>query len=772
MVKMKYVSALCLLLAACLGSPADDAAPDPFAALAAYDFGGDRAPLNAVDQAIRDAQGDARKLAEVEKKLIAALARPDAGPGARDYICRTLVLIGTPRCVPAVAALLVDERGADTARVALERLPFPAAGDALRAALRRTTGRVRIGIVQSLGERREPASVAALAALMKDADPATVAAAAQALGKIGNTKALSALLRSGDLRSSEVSDGVLRCAEALSGSRAADAEAAYRRVLESAAPAVAREAAFAGYARTAPAEASERLMDLLAAKDPAANELAIRLARRVQVPGLAKAATERLPSLPPDSQLPLVALLADLGDPMSRPAILRLVTGADPALRVAALEALKNFPADAEVVSVLARAAASDVKAEATAAGKSLARVQGDAVDAALLRGAAAGAPGERRACIAAIGERQTPAAERALMSMRTDADPEIRRAALKALEKLATPEAYPEAVAWMTGAADPQEGRDAERLVVKLMERAPNPAEALIAADGKADAGGKERLARCLASRGGEAALAQERTYLKCGQPDVEMAALRALGTWPDAGPLDDLLAIATGAGDERRVHVAVEGSLRLLALDKTRTADAKAGVAGTLLEKAAQPQTRRLVLGALPDFGGTNAIALAGAYTSDPDCGGEAKAAVRRLRQASMGSPILSSSHNGGELRNACDGNPATRWTTGTAIRPGQWLLLDLQATCLVHRVTLDTAGSPNDFPRGYQVFVGDQPESMGAAVLEGQGSAAVTELNLEPARLGRFVKIVQTGSADAWYWSVHELKVDAEVPDEPGS
>src|SRR5512140_1271871 len=74
-----------------------------------------------------------------EQQLIQVL-QSDAGPAEKDAACARLKWIGTARCVPALAALLPDEPLSHSARYALESLKAPAAGQALRWALDRTSG--------------------------------------------------------------------------------------------------------------------------------------------------------------------------------------------------------------------------------------------------------------------------------------------------------------------------------------------------------------------------------------------------------------------------------------------------------------------------------------------------------------------------------------------------------------------------------------------------------------------------------------------------------
>ncbi len=58
------------------------------------------------------------------------------------------------------------------ARYALERIPAPEAAQAMRDALPQLSGKLKVGVIGSLGVRQDAASVPALAALLGDADPA------------------------------------------------------------------------------------------------------------------------------------------------------------------------------------------------------------------------------------------------------------------------------------------------------------------------------------------------------------------------------------------------------------------------------------------------------------------------------------------------------------------------------------------------------------------------------------------------------------------------
>jgi HEAT repeat protein len=149
-----------------------------------YDWGGDRWSLSGIDSAIRDAQGDPAKLAVIEQELIGVLQSGAKLP-AIEYACRQLALIGTARCVPALAAMLADPEQLDRALFALQAIPDAAAGGTLREALTSADGIARTGIVNALGERRDKEAISALKALENGPNPILMAAVGAALRKIG-----------------------------------------------------------------------------------------------------------------------------------------------------------------------------------------------------------------------------------------------------------------------------------------------------------------------------------------------------------------------------------------------------------------------------------------------------------------------------------------------------------------------------------------------------------------------------------------------------------
>lgn len=130
-----------------------------------------------------------------ETKLIEIVKNASASLFDRAKACQRLAVAGTKACVPALAGLLADERMAHYARIALEPIPDPSVDKALVAAIPKLAGRLLIGVVGSLGQRRSEAGLKAVARLLEHPDPEVACAAAYALAKIGGTDAEKALNR-------------------------------------------------------------------------------------------------------------------------------------------------------------------------------------------------------------------------------------------------------------------------------------------------------------------------------------------------------------------------------------------------------------------------------------------------------------------------------------------------------------------------------------------------------------------------------------------------
>ncbi len=122
------------------------------------------------------------------------------------------------------------------------------------------------------------------------------------------------------------------------------------------------------------------------------------------------------------------------------------------------------------------------------------------------------------------------------------------------------------------------------------------------------------------------------------------------------------------------------------------------------------------------------------------------------------------------GGTPGGAFDGDPETRWTTwNRAMRPGDWMCVNMNRIHTVRRIALDSAKLPSDYPRGCTVRVSvDGKDWTVAAELtpaecEAKLKNGVLDIEFKQPAAAQYIKITQNGSVpNITYWSVYELYI----------
>ena len=190
-----------------------------FAKIKTYDWGQSRATLTEASDLVRKSYGSPEQRSKVEGSLLEVLKAADATYAGKQFVCRELSIIGTEQSVPTLGGMLTDEKMSDMARYALERIPGAAVDNALRDALGKTSGKTKVGIINSLGQRRDSKAVTALGGLVGDSDQMVACATLSALGNIANAEAAKILGQARFKVSGQAQlvalDGYLKCADLL-----------------------------------------------------------------------------------------------------------------------------------------------------------------------------------------------------------------------------------------------------------------------------------------------------------------------------------------------------------------------------------------------------------------------------------------------------------------------------------------------------------------------------------------------------------------------------
>jgi HEAT repeat protein len=359
------------------------------------------------------------------------------------------------------------------------------------------------------------------------------------------------------------------------------------------------------------------------------------VAIRALAPGRAKQLIAEMPKLPDAGQVRILGVLAERKDVSALPAFTAALKSTSKPVRQAAIEEVWHV-GNASTVPLLAEIAATGDQAERAAARVSLARIPGKAVDDAVVSGIAGGEPNVRVEMIRAAGERGTKIAAPALLGMARDANDDVRRESLRALRNTGSANEISGLAALVTNPVKADDRTEAIRTLAMVLRRS-DPSrldEVLSVYRSASDVEARTALTQVLGQSGNPRALPMLREGLTNQDPEIKRAAILALGDWPDAAPIPDMLETARTASNPVHQVLALRGALQLIALPAPgRTPRETVALLANVMAMAKQPDEKRTVLGMLPRLQAREALDLAKASLNDKDVAAEAKMAVDRL-------------------------------------------------------------------------------------------------------------------------------------------
>lgn len=760
---MRASSSLTLLaLLGLTGIPA--AAGEPLSpSLESLTYSGDQYALEALDREVREAGRDARKLGALEDRLVALLRQPAPTFAARQAACQRLALVLAsapagpirPATARTLAGMLTEERDTDLARQLLEQVPGPAAERLLLDALPKTTGRLRLGLIDSLGRRRDAGAVTSLATLLADADLATVKATATALGRIGTAAAEAALRGAGTVPFAIIGAARLEAATHLPAAEALPV----LRALEgdTQLPVPVRTGAFLLLLDREPALAPERIREALVGPSAPRRAAALEaLADRRDATHLPSVAA-LLPNLDPVTAAGAIAALGRSGLADAVPAVLAATGHPDAEVRTEAVSALGSLPGSRAVVDKLLELAPSLREAR-----QSLSRLKGAEVAAILLEGAERGSEARRLACLEQFALRRQTEGLALLRQLRADPSAAVRGAAAAALGDLGPPADLALLTDWAAQAQDEGEQGRTLRAVVTLLQRHRTEqglAGTFFSRLEQAPPEVARRLLPALVRLGtAEAAAVAGRL---AGAPDATLAkaAVETLGRWTDATNLPGLAAAAENARTPEIKAAAVAAGRQALERDRTAWTPGTTALFCRFMDAGTKEDDLQL-LRVLARANDPTALKYAEGLRSDPFLGAEAAYAAEVVQANLVGRPRARASQGSG-LGNLFDGKTTSRWSTPALGE--EWLELDFRVARPLRELTFDQSGRAAEFPEQYEVYVTNDPAMPGPVVLSGKGQRNRTVLKFPAGTRGRYVIVRNVAARAETPWTICEVLVD---------
>jgi len=568
-------------------------------------------------------------------KLIAVL-KSDAPHKEKADACRLLALVGTKDAVAPLAALLGNEKLSHMARYGLEPIPDPAVDEALRDALDKLKGRPLVGVIGSIGGRRDAKAVRPLAKMLRDPDADVAQAAARALGKIGNLQAAQALSRAlarvPAANQLALCEGLFRCAEALAAQgRHGPAMVIYDQMRGLKAPHQVRAGALRGAILTRGKDGVALLREHLRSDDYIMFSAAVQTAQELPIAEVTQALTAELNRLPADNQILVIQTLGKRADASASPALFALAKNSAKSVRIAAIKSLSEI-GHASAVPVLAELLNDADNEISQAAQESFAALPGRQADDAVMAMLNSSQTDRRLTALELIGRRRMTTSIPSLLKAAVDADPEVRPAALRKVGELGGDAELPELLNLLMNLRASQDLEAAERALSAVCVRAENSQShtgRLTSLLTQARPEQKSALLRVLGVIGGTNALKAVRAEVNNPNTQVRAAAIRVLCAWKTADAAPDLLALAQSLPNSSRKTAALRGYISLVRDESlpTREKLAMCKNATVLIER---DEEKKLLLGVLGTVPAAEALSMAMAHLDDPATSNEASFAA----------------------------------------------------------------------------------------------------------------------------------------------
>ena len=564
-----------------------------------------------------------------EQELIDIL-HSSAGAAEKCAACQQLRIYGTVQSVPALAALLGEQRVGHAARYALEGIPSPEADAALRKALTKISGLIKAGLINSLGWRRDAASVPLLVPLISDADTTIAKATASALGRIGIDEAVAALKEARENSNPAVRlavlEALLGCAE--NRLRAGDdlgAAALYGDLFGAEVPPAIRTAAWRGLVLSNDNQRPELVVKVLSGNDEQLRLVALKLVRETKDAQLIKACLRQWNSFPALAQWAVLDAHLQFGTE----ALSTIRTASKSphlAVRIAAWKALANL-SDASMIPALAYAAAKGEPAEREAARDTLARVGGPGVRKALLAYLKQAETTEKVELLLAMGKRSDTAAAPMLLQYANASKETIRLAALESLRHLAVTDTLLPLLDLIVTSKSASDRNAVLKVLYAVCQASPDKNQVsrqVIAAMNRLPASEHRYVLPLLLEIATPAALTEMLKSTQNSDAQLVRESIRLLTQWPNAEPAENLFEITRTNSDPSLRTLALRGGITVAGREPDPSA--RLVLIRQAFSLASRTEEKKLALSQLGRIPLTEALEMSLRYLDDPELINEA--------------------------------------------------------------------------------------------------------------------------------------------------
>ncbi len=576
----------------------------------------------------------------VEEQDLIAILQSSAGAPAKCAACQQLRICGSVQSVPVLAGLLNVERVGHAARYALEGMPYPEAGAALRDALAKSSGATKVGLVDAIGGRGDKAAIPLLTPFLQGDDAILAATTAAALGRIGGSEPIAALSAAREHPDREVrnaiSEAMLCCAEdQLAEGDTSTARAVYRDLFSANVPLVVRTAAWRGWVLSDNEQRPRLVAQALTGTDEGLQQAAIKLVRELKDLSVVMACLRQWGTLGADGQLAVLDAHMSFGAE-ARETVVKASQSPYSMVRIAAWQAVAKLN-DASMIPALTHAAAQADETERDAACDTLRQIHGSAVHEALLTYLKQADAAEKAEILLALGDRGDEQVTSLLLEYTGAAQQPVRLAALMSLYRLADPETLSPLLDLLAQAESMADRSATLKALSAVCQAYPDKAQAggqVIAALRHFPESKQKDVLPLLAELGTSEALSELKKIAQGDNVELTRQAMRVFADWPNAVPVSDLLLMTKTCEDSTSRALALRAAIALAPHEPDL--GKRLSLLQDALKQATRAAEKRQALSQMAQIAQPQALEVTLSYLSDSTLVNEASVAALSIAEA----------------------------------------------------------------------------------------------------------------------------------------
>lgn len=610
--------------------------------IAVYEYGMDRSALSEFSDIVTEELNKTGNRNKMENKMTDFILSSATLDG-KQFMCEQLSLAAPERVVMVLLILLKSPETSDMARYALERIPGITSDIALVDAVENNSDdEIIIGSINSLANRKDTSGVEEIAGYLNSENKILAAAAATALGMIGNEKAteiISVQLPNYDGNVGDLlADSYLKCADnMLATGNNTGAEKIYSEVLQSEKNDAVRQAALNGLL-----ESTSSPVDLIVSTLKGDDSYLIDIAAmKIRILGkndeIVRVA-ELLSDVNPNVKIKILAAFEDIQNTVTHKYVVDAVNDDDEFVSSAALKVLNKIGTKDDVMLFL-NISVNGKGISKKAAQINLDLLNADGIDDEIVRLLNTGNDELKTELIRTVSVRQINSAYDAVYAAASGDNKILKAEAYKALGAIAQPEQLQDLLVLLDNAESDGDRKRVESSVVAVIGKIPDSDERAGQIIEHLSKTKNEyvmhSILRILSTTGSANAYKVMQSALDGDDEAAQKIVIQSLSNWPDDEPINDLMNVVKSTSNDTYKILALRSYITLVKRSDSLTDEQKLANYKEALSFSEAVSEKRMIISGLSSVQTLESLILAKELLADENLQREAFMAVMQISE-----------------------------------------------------------------------------------------------------------------------------------------